>query len=137
MLEKAAASVTGVPGSIIPMQMDMTDEEAVKAGANSYIATPFSSSIQHTGARSMAYGVTSFAGRGTPIRMNVLQPGAFASQLIGPEILEIIKTKPAPGAVAPIPARRHGSDAEIVTTAVYLAVSDYRRFCVLMAEHRW
>ncbi|PBK89445.1 NAD(P)-binding protein [Armillaria gallica] len=33
VLEKAAASVTGVPGSMIPLQMDMTGEEAVKAGA--------------------------------------------------------------------------------------------------------
>ncbi|KAK0197872.1 hypothetical protein F5146DRAFT_61289 [Armillaria mellea] len=33
VLEKAAASVTGVPGSLIPLQMDVTDEEDVKAGA--------------------------------------------------------------------------------------------------------
>ncbi|KAK0245076.1 hypothetical protein EDD85DRAFT_4539 [Armillaria nabsnona] len=33
VLEKAAASVTGVPGSMIPLQMDVTDEEAVEAGA--------------------------------------------------------------------------------------------------------
>ncbi|SJL05161.1 uncharacterized protein ARMOST_08534 [Armillaria ostoyae] len=33
VLEKAAASVTGVPGSVVPIQMDVTDEESVKAGA--------------------------------------------------------------------------------------------------------
>ncbi|PBK89339.1 NAD(P)-binding protein [Armillaria gallica] len=33
VLDKAAASVTGVPGPIIPLQMDVTDEEDVKAGA--------------------------------------------------------------------------------------------------------
>ncbi|KAG7451759.1 uncharacterized protein BT62DRAFT_1070984 [Guyanagaster necrorhizus] len=91
----------------------------------------------------MAYGVTkaaldkptlvlgtSFAVRGIPVRVNVLQLGSFASQLIGPEILEIIKTKPAPGAVAPM----HGSDAEIGTTAVYLAVSDYTNGAVMCVD---
>ncbi|KAK0438975.1 hypothetical protein EV421DRAFT_2084981 [Armillaria borealis] len=33
VLEKAAATITGVPRSIIPLQMDVTDEEDVKAGA--------------------------------------------------------------------------------------------------------
>ncbi|KAK0432606.1 short-chain dehydrogenase [Desarmillaria tabescens] len=33
VLKQAAASVTGVPGSIIPIRMDVTDEESVKAGA--------------------------------------------------------------------------------------------------------
>ncbi|KAK0245134.1 hypothetical protein EDD85DRAFT_1016322 [Armillaria nabsnona] len=33
VLDKAAASVTGVPGSIIPLQMDVINEEDVKAGA--------------------------------------------------------------------------------------------------------
>ncbi|KAK0446578.1 short-chain dehydrogenase [Desarmillaria tabescens] len=33
VLEKAAASITGVPGSIVPLQMNVTDEESVKAGA--------------------------------------------------------------------------------------------------------
>ncbi|KAK0207840.1 hypothetical protein DFS33DRAFT_1299493 [Desarmillaria ectypa] len=33
VLEKAAASVTGVSGSIVPFQMDATDEESVKAAA--------------------------------------------------------------------------------------------------------
>ncbi|KAK0439017.1 hypothetical protein EV421DRAFT_1738199, partial [Armillaria borealis] len=33
ILEQAAASVTGVPGSVVPIQMDVTDEESVKAGA--------------------------------------------------------------------------------------------------------
>ncbi|KAK0442261.1 uncharacterized protein EV420DRAFT_1079361 [Desarmillaria tabescens] len=33
VLEQAAASVTSVPGSIIPLQMDVTDEESVKADA--------------------------------------------------------------------------------------------------------
>ncbi|KAK0506697.1 short-chain dehydrogenase [Armillaria luteobubalina] len=33
VLERAATSVTGVPGSIVPIQMDVTDEESVKTGA--------------------------------------------------------------------------------------------------------
>ncbi|KAK0442240.1 short-chain dehydrogenase [Desarmillaria tabescens] len=33
VLEKAAASITGIPGSIVPLQMNVTDEESVKAGA--------------------------------------------------------------------------------------------------------
>ncbi len=50
---------------------------------------------------------TSFAGRGIPIRVNALQPGAFASQIVGPEVLEAIKTD-IPG-VAATPARRFGT----------------------------
>ncbi|KAK0232651.1 hypothetical protein IW262DRAFT_1257720, partial [Armillaria fumosa] len=52
---------------------------------------------------------TSFAQRDIPIRVNVLAPGVFASQLISPEMLEVIKAKPVPGTVAPIPAKRHGT----------------------------
>ncbi|SJL03217.1 related to dehydrogenases with different specificities (related to short-chain alcohol dehydrogenases) [Armillaria ostoyae] len=33
VLEESAASLTGVPGSIVPLQMDVTDEAAVKEGA--------------------------------------------------------------------------------------------------------
>ncbi|KAK0442247.1 uncharacterized protein EV420DRAFT_1078756 [Desarmillaria tabescens] len=33
VLQQAASSVTGVPGSIVPFQMDVTDEESIKAGA--------------------------------------------------------------------------------------------------------
>ncbi|KAK0442235.1 uncharacterized protein EV420DRAFT_1485360, partial [Desarmillaria tabescens] len=33
VLERAAASVTGVSGSIVPLQMDVTDEESTLAGA--------------------------------------------------------------------------------------------------------
>ncbi|KAK0432604.1 short-chain dehydrogenase [Desarmillaria tabescens] len=33
VLEKAAASITGIPGSIVPLQMNVTDEESAKAGA--------------------------------------------------------------------------------------------------------
>ncbi|KAK0199309.1 hypothetical protein DFS33DRAFT_1268744 [Desarmillaria ectypa] len=33
VLEQAATSVTGVPGSIVPLQMDVTNEESIKAGA--------------------------------------------------------------------------------------------------------
>ncbi len=40
--------------------------------------------------------------------MNALQPGAFASQMVGPEVLEAIKTD-IPGVAAPIPARRFGT----------------------------
>ena len=51
---------------------------------------------------------TSFAQRDIPIRANVLSPGLFASEMMNPEVLEAIKTKPSPGAVAPIPAKRQG-----------------------------
>ncbi|SJL11693.1 uncharacterized protein ARMOST_15099 [Armillaria ostoyae] len=224
VLEKAAASVTGVPGSIIPLQMDVTDEEDVKAGAkhieetdgkldilvnNAGIAgslrdpdftakqaatsdplepetvqnwadifalntiAPFFvvrafQSLLIEGAHSRPQGTSSvinissvaakistpgpgtccdesslgqahaclgmsFAGRGIPIRVNALQPGAFASQMIGPEVLEAIKME-IPGVTAPIPARRHGTEAEIGTAATYLAVSDYTNGALLSIE---
>ncbi|PBK64164.1 short-chain dehydrogenase [Armillaria solidipes] len=228
VLEKAAVSVAGVPGSITPLQMDVTNEEDVKAGVkhieetdgkldilinNAGIAgslrdpdfaakraaasDPFEpetvqnwadifalntiapffvvrafQSLLIKGAHSrpqgtssvinissvaaktstpgpgtcMAYSVTkaaldkltlvlgmSFAGRGIPIRVNALQPGAFASQIIGPEVLEAIKME-IPGVTAPIPARRHGTEAEIGTAATYLAVSDYTNGALLSID---
>ncbi|KAK0475193.1 hypothetical protein IW261DRAFT_1568106 [Armillaria novae-zelandiae] len=229
VVEKAAASVTGVPGSIIPLQMNATDEEAVKAGARHIedidgkldilvnnagfagslhdpdffvkkvaAADPFEpetiqnwadifalntiapffivrafQSLLIKGARSrpqgtssvinissvaaklnsaspgacIAYSVTksaldkltlvlgsSFAGRGIPIRVNSLQPGAFASQMLSSNYLEMIKTEAPPGFVAPIPTRRHGSEAEMGMTAVYLAVSDYTNGATLSLD---
>ncbi|SJL18976.1 related to dehydrogenases with different specificities (related to short-chain alcohol dehydrogenases) [Armillaria ostoyae] len=209
VLEQAAASVTGVPGSIVPIQMDVTDKESVKAGAkhiegidgkldilvnNAGIAGPLLQtwtdlfalntiapffvvrafqSLLIKGARSRPQGTssvinvssvgaqmntpipltsvaylmtksaldkltlvlgTSFAQRGIPIRVNVLAPGVFASQLISPEVLEAIKTKPLPGMVAPIPAKRQGTEVEMGMTAVYLAVSDYTNGAVLTVD---
>ncbi|KAK0197861.1 hypothetical protein F5146DRAFT_922347 [Armillaria mellea] len=229
VLEQAAASVTGVPGSIVPIQMDVTDEESVKAGAKriegvddkldilvnnagiggslrdpdftakKLAATDFFEpetvqtwtdifalntiapffvvrafqSLLVKGARSRPQGTssvinvsseaakmnavtaltsvaypitksalhkltlvlaTSFAQRGIPIRVNVLSPGLFASELVSPELLEVIKTKPLPGMVAPIPAKRQGHEAEMGMTAVYLAASDYTNGAVLAVD---
>ncbi|KAK0506703.1 short-chain dehydrogenase [Armillaria luteobubalina] len=234
VLEKAAATITGVSGSIVPLQMDVTDEEDVKAGAKhientdgkldilvnnagyagardqtgshdqdfaakKYVAedpfepetvqnwadlfslntiAPFfvvrafqsllvkgaSSRPQGTSSiinitsvaakmntsasmASVAYSVTkaaldkltlvlatSFAGRGIPIRVNALQPGAFASEMVTPELLGTLKTQVIPGQVALIPARRHGSEAEMGMTALYLAASDYTTGAVLSVD---
>ncbi|KAK0232638.1 short-chain dehydrogenase [Armillaria fumosa] len=229
VLEQAAASITGVSGYIVPIHMDVTDEESVKAGARhveeidgkldilvnnagfaaslrdpdfaakKYAAedpfepesvqnwadifalntiTPFFiirafQSLLIKGASSrpqgtssvinvssvaakmnitspmitIAYNVTkaaldkltlvlatSFAGRGIPIRVNAVQPGPFASEIMTPELLESIKTQLLPGQVAMIPARRHGSDAEMGMTVVYLAVSDYTNGAILSVD---
>ncbi|KAK0438988.1 hypothetical protein EV421DRAFT_1713818 [Armillaria borealis] len=229
VLEQAAVSVIGTPGSIVPIQMDVTDEESVKARAkhiegvdgkldilvnNAGIAGPLRDpdftakkfaatdpfepetvqtwtdlfalntiapffvvrafqSLLIKGARSRPQGTssvinvssvgaqvntptpltsvaylmtksaldkltlvlgTSFAQRGIPIRVNVLAPGVFASQLISPEVLEAIKTKPLPGMVAPIPAKRQGTEVEMGVTAVYLAASDYTNGAVLTVD---
>ncbi|KAK0438974.1 hypothetical protein EV421DRAFT_1906310 [Armillaria borealis] len=75
----------------------------------------------------------SFAGRGIPIQVNALQPGGFVSQMIGPEILEAIKTN-IPEVTAPIPTKRHGTEAEIGTAATYLAVLDYMNGALLSIE---
>ncbi|KAK0475202.1 short-chain dehydrogenase [Armillaria novae-zelandiae] len=229
VLENAAASITGIPGTIVPIQMDVTDEESVKAGANHvegidgkldilvnnagfatsvrdpdfitkkcavndplepetvqnwedmfalntiapFFVTRAFQSLLVKGAHSrpqgtssvinissaaaklndmgplscIAYGTTkaalekltlvlatSFAGRDVPIRVNALEPGMFASQLVSPELLEMIKTKPIPGLIAPIPMRRHGTDAEIGMAAIYLAVSDYTNGAILSVD---
>ncbi|KAK0475184.1 short-chain dehydrogenase [Armillaria novae-zelandiae] len=229
VLKQAAASVTGVSGSIVPIHMDVTDEESVKAGAKhveeidgkldilvnnagfaaslrdpgfvarKYFAedpfepetvqnwtdifalntiAPFfiirafqsllikgaSSRPQGTSSVinvssiaakinltspiiSIAYNVTkaaldkltlvlatSFGGRGIPIRVNALQPGPFASEIMTPELLESMKTELLPGQVAMIPARRPGSIAEMGMTAVYLAVSDFTNGAVLTVD---
>ncbi|PBK89355.1 NAD(P)-binding protein [Armillaria gallica] len=235
MIAKAFAAngakvyITGVPGSVVPIQMDVTDEESVKAGAkriggidgkldilvnNAGIAgplrdpdftakkfaatdpfepetvqtwtdlfalnniapffvvrafqsllikgarsrpqgTPSVINVSSVGAQmntqtplsSVAYLMTksaldkltlvlgsSFAQRDIPIRVNVLSPGVFASQLISLEVLEAIKTKPLRGMVAPIPAKRQGTEVEMGMTAVYLAVSDYTNGTVLSVD---
>ncbi|KAK0245115.1 short-chain dehydrogenase [Armillaria nabsnona] len=234
VLEKAAASVIGISGSIVPLQMNVTDEEDVKAGAKHiedidgkldilvnnagfagarnqagshdpdftakkyaaedpfapetvqnwadlfalntiapfFVVHAFQSllvkgassrpqgtssviNISSVAAKintsapmvSLAYSVTkaaldkltlvlatSFAGRGIPIRVNALQPGVFASEMVPPELLEALKTQLLPGQVAPIPAGRHGSDAEMGMTALYLAVSDYTNGAVLSVD---
>ncbi|PBK64181.1 NAD(P)-binding protein [Armillaria solidipes] len=227
VLEQAAASVTGVPGSIVPIQMDVTDEESVRAGAkhiegidgkldilvnnagfaaslrdpeftlkkfaaedpfepktvqnwadlfalntiapffvirafqsllvkgassrpqgtSSVINISSAAAKMNTSLPMAAYSVTkaaldkltlvlatSFGGRGIPIRVNTLQPGLFASEMVPPELLEVIKTQLLPGQVALIPARRHGSDAEMGMTALYLAVSDYMNGAVLCVD---
>ncbi|KAK0197854.1 hypothetical protein F5146DRAFT_1130768 [Armillaria mellea] len=229
VLEQAAASIRGVPGSVVPIQMDVTDEESVQAGVkqiegvddkldilvnNAGIANPLRDpdftakkfaatdpfepetvqawtdlfalntiapffvvrafqSLLVKGARSRQGGMssvinvssiaaktnstspvssvayhmtksaldkltlvlaTSFAGRDIPIRVNALAPGVFASQLISPEVLEAIRTKPLPGTVAPIPAKRQGTEAEMEMTAVYLAASDYTNGAVLIVD---
>ncbi|PBK89335.1 NAD(P)-binding protein [Armillaria gallica] len=227
VLEEAAVSVTGVSGSIVPLQMDVTEEESLKAGAQhiegidgkldilvnsagfagslrdpDFITKKFAAadpfepemaqnwadifalnsiapffvvrafqSLLIKGAHSrpqgtssvinissgsaklnasgpfLAYGPTksalekltlvlgtSFAGRDIPIRVNALEPGVFASQLTSPESLEALKTEPVPGMVAPIPARRHGTDAEMGMAAVYLAASDYTNGAILNVD---
>ncbi|KAK0438983.1 hypothetical protein EV421DRAFT_1713817 [Armillaria borealis] len=218
VLEEAAASVTGVSGSIVPLQMDVTEEDSLKAGAQHIegidgkldileqvdfitkkfaAADPFepetaqnwadifalntiapffvvrafqsllikgaqsrpqgtssvinissvAAKLNGSGPLSLAYGPTksalekltlvlgtSFAGRDIPIRVNALEPGIFASQSTSTEFLESLKTKPVPGSVAPIPARRHGTDAEMGMSAVYLAASDYTNGAILNVD---
>ncbi|KAK0438982.1 hypothetical protein EV421DRAFT_2037573 [Armillaria borealis] len=59
---------------------------------------------------------------------------SFAQRGNSPEVLEAIKTKPLPGMVAPIPAKRQGTEVEMGMTAVYLAVSDYMNGAVLTVD---
>ncbi|KAK0506709.1 hypothetical protein EDD18DRAFT_1343101 [Armillaria luteobubalina] len=212
VLEKAAATVTGVSGSIVPLRMDVTNEEDVKAGAKhieevdgkldvlvnnagyagardqsgshdqdftakKYAAedpfepetvqnwadlfslntiAPFfvarqasstSPALRSLGSIWVAYCVTkaaldkltlvlatSFARRGIPIQVNSLRPAIFASEMMPPDLLEVTKTQGLPGQVAPIPAGRGGSEAEMGMTALYLAVSDYTNGAVLSVD---
>ncbi|KAK0440714.1 hypothetical protein EV421DRAFT_1905078 [Armillaria borealis] len=228
ILEQAAASVTGVPGSVVPIQMDVTDEESVKAGAkhtegidgkldilvnNAGIAgalrdpdfgekmfaatDPFEPETVQTwtdlfalntiapffvvrafqsllikGARSRPQGTSSvinvssvgaqmntptpltsvaylmtksaldkltlvlgasFAHRGIPIRVNVLAPGVFASQMISPEVLEGDQDEAftRDGCANTCEEARN---VEMGMTAVYLAVSDYTNGAVLTVD---
>ncbi|SJL03246.1 uncharacterized protein ARMOST_06597 [Armillaria ostoyae] len=202
ILEQAAASVTGVPGSIVPIRMDVTDEESVKAEAkhiegidgkldilvnNAGIASPLRDpdfgekkfaatdpfepetvqtwmdlfalntiapffvvrafqSLLIKGARSRPQGMSSVINvSSVGAQMNTPTPLTSVAYLMtksalgklcseGPEVLEAIKTKPLPGMVAPIPAKRQGTEAEMGMTAVYLAVSDYTNGAVLTVD---
>ncbi|KAK0197881.1 hypothetical protein F5146DRAFT_921297 [Armillaria mellea] len=77
---------------------------------------------------------TNFATRDIPIRVNAISPGPFASEIAPPEFLELLKTSAMPGLVAPVPAKRHGSEAEMGMTAVLLAVSDYTNGVILRVD---
>ncbi|KAK0432605.1 uncharacterized protein EV420DRAFT_1284339 [Desarmillaria tabescens] len=77
---------------------------------------------------------TSFAGRNIPIRVNAIEPEVFASEMAPADMLELFKTKPPPGLVAPVPAGRHGTDAEMGMAAVYLAASDYTNGATLRVD---
>ena len=50
-----------------------------------------------------------FARHGLRIRCNAIMPGAFPSEIAGPEVFEPIKTVPLPGYVAAIPSKSLGS----------------------------
>lgn len=228
VLEKAAASVTGVSGSIVPLQLDVTNEENVNAAAkhiggidgkldilvnNAGFATsrdpdffnkkvsannPFEpetvqnwadmfalntitpffvirafESLLVNGAQSRPHGTSSvinissvsatlvsaatgvsvaygptkaalnsltlilaanYATRDIPIRVNALAPGPFASEIASAEFLELLKTSTIPGFVAPIPAKRHGSEAEMGMHAVLLAASDFTNGTILRVD---
>ncbi|KAK0442236.1 uncharacterized protein EV420DRAFT_1727301 [Desarmillaria tabescens] len=105
------------------------------------------SKVQHFSALYLAYSSTkaalekltlvlgtSFAERNIPIRVNVLAPGVFASDVTSTEFLELLKTKPLPGMTAAVPAKRHGTEAEMGMTAVYLAASDYTNGTILSID---
>ncbi|KAK0506704.1 short-chain dehydrogenase [Armillaria luteobubalina] len=229
VLERAATSITGVSGSIVPIHMDVTDEESVQAGAKhveeidgkldilvnnagfaaslhdpDFTAKKFAAedpfepetvqnwadifalntiapffvvrtfqpllvkgassrpqgtssviNVSSVGAKvnttgpmtTFAYTVTkaaldkltlilatSFAQRGIPIRVNSVQPGPFASEIMTPGLLEPLVKQMLSGKVAVVPARRQGSDAEMGMTAVYLAVSDYTNGADLIVD---
>ncbi|PBK64206.1 NAD(P)-binding protein [Armillaria solidipes] len=211
VLEKAAVSITGIPGSLIPLQMDVTDEEDVKAGAkhieetdgkldilvnNAGIAgslrdpdfiakqtaasdplepetvqnwadifslntiAPFFvvrvfQSLLIEGAQSRPQGTSSVINissvsatyntqaPGTCMAYNVTKAAldkltlvlgaSFAERGIPIRVLEAMKTK-IPGFASPVPVRRHGTEAEIGTAAIYLAVSDYTNGAFLSIE---
>ncbi|KAK0245188.1 short-chain dehydrogenase [Armillaria nabsnona] len=228
-LEESAASLTGFPGFIVPLQMDVTNEDAVKEGADriegmdgkldilvnnagiagslcdpDFITKKYSASdpfepetvqdwvdifalntiapffvvrafqpllvkeaqsrpqgtsnvinISRSGVRLHTLGpftsvvyratkaalekltfllATSIAARDIQIRVNAFSPGVFASRLTSPEFLEELKTKAMSGFMAPIPAKRHGTDAEMGMAAVYLAASDYTNGVILSVD---
>ncbi|SJL03226.1 uncharacterized protein ARMOST_06574 [Armillaria ostoyae] len=78
---------------------------------------------------------TSFATiRDIPICVNAISPGPFASEMAPPGFLELLlKTAIMPGLVQ-VPARRHGSEAEMGITVVLLAVSNYTNRVILRVD---
>ncbi|KAK0438909.1 short-chain dehydrogenase [Armillaria borealis] len=211
VLEKAAASVTGVPGSVIPLQMDVTElsrsaPSTLRTSMDTSISSltlldspdafhnpdffakklaatdPFEpESIQNwadifalntigpffvvrrafqslltkgTGSRpqgaSSVINVSTVVAKLNPRKPGVMSKAALAKLTLvlgssfagrgipirktGSKYLETLKTKAPPGFVAPIPARRHGTDAEMRMSVVYLAVSDYTNGAVLSLD---
>ncbi|KAK0438986.1 hypothetical protein EV421DRAFT_1969302 [Armillaria borealis] len=111
-----------------------TDIFALNTIAPFFIVRAFQSLLVK-GARSRHEGTASVINRGIPIRVNVLAPGVSASRSVSPEVLEAVRTKPLPGTlVAPIPAKRQGTEMEMGMTAVFLAVSDYTNGAMLSVD---
>ncbi|KAF8904230.1 short-chain dehydrogenase [Mucidula mucida] len=67
---------------------------------------------------------TDFAHRDIPVRVNVLHPGMFPSEMVPPGALESLDTV-LPGLVAPTPLKRAGTEEEMVMSAMYLAACGY------------
>ncbi|KAF8888499.1 hypothetical protein CPB85DRAFT_1553233 [Mucidula mucida] len=67
---------------------------------------------------------TDFMSRKIPIRVNVIHPGPFASEMVPAESLQNMDT-PLPGCSVPPPLGRAGTEAEMAMTAVYLAACTY------------
>ncbi|KAF9021199.1 short-chain dehydrogenase [Hymenopellis radicata] len=65
---------------------------------------------------------TDFAHRSIPIRVNVLHPGMFPSEMVPAGALDSLDI---PGLVAPPPAQRAGTEEEMVMSAMYLAACTY------------
>ncbi|PBK64131.1 hypothetical protein ARMSODRAFT_1023302 [Armillaria solidipes] len=128
------------------LQMDATDEESVKAAARHVGGIDGKLNILVNNEWTLAClrvnesrlepshpsSGTSFATiRDIPICVNVISPGPFASEMAPPGFLELLlKTAIMPGLVQ-VPARRHGSEAEMGITVVLLAVSSYTNRVIL------
>jgi len=74
------------------------------------------------------------ASRRVPVRLNAIEPGVFPTEIVPAEFLEEYRTKPIPGTIAPVPLQRWGKPEELVSTALYLASTDYTNGIVLRVD---
>ncbi|KAF9010338.1 NAD(P)-binding protein [Hymenopellis radicata] len=85
----------------------------------------FAYSVSKSALDKLSIGLaTDFAHRGIPIRVNVLHPGMFPSEMAPPATEENIAAA-LPGLIAPVPVQRTGTEEEMVMTAMYLAACTY------------
>ncbi|KAF8919334.1 hypothetical protein CPB85DRAFT_1278606 [Mucidula mucida] len=122
----AAAEQRNATASVINVSSSAANLNATVVG-NSFAYGPSKAALEQL-SRVMA---AQFAKENKAIRVNVLAPILFASEIAPAELIEPYGSKPIPGFTATIPAKRIVTADEIAKAIVFLATAEYTNGVVL------